>query len=524
MKKLVCTLAILASAVAFAAKEKVATVQIDNMTGLAKSCAKLGELLGNPMASSMASGALANNPAAEYFGPMRADAGVSVAIGLYLDADRLDFTNKTDDVMSCTVVYPVIGGKAKFLKQHKDAKEQDGVIMVDDDEFTAFSADGKWATTAETAALAKAALADIETAQKKMDGDAVRVRVNKKGLNALAKVLDKVAKEENSAGWLKPFVESVRSATAAVGAVKVSDAGLDFNGSLKAASDSVLAKFGKGSLGADPLKFAAKDAVYARAIAPGGTLRSNLTVDAQMKLVFKLVKDLGVDVDKFLSYAVKGDDLRIVGDVKSAIDYFKGAETNGLKAAFEKKAGDKDFMDRLTAEYSEAMDKNTVFEPCTRALNLSFAVKGYAGAASLAERYAATLPEAAAKKPFDCAFLSYLSIVNAAIPGVIESLDEEQRAMAQPLLAQLPKEGKGGVASALWREGDTFKGLCRISADELKGIGAAVNVGMSFAMMNAMKGAAARASAAANALDDDDDDDDEDDDADDDDDDADDED
>ena len=55
-----------------------------------------------------------------------------------------------------------------------------------------------------------------------------------------------------------------------------------------------------------------------------------------MKLIFKLVKEIGVDIDKFLSYAVNGDDLRIVGDVKSAIDYFKGAETNGLEQAMQK--------------------------------------------------------------------------------------------------------------------------------------------------------------------------------------------
>ena len=502
MKKLVCSFVILISVVAFAAKEKVATIQIDNMTGLAQSCTKLGEMLGNPMASSFVAGALANNSSVKYFGPMRADAGVSVVLGIYLDAAKLGCTNENDKVMACTVVYPVVGGKAKFLKLHKDAKEQDGVIRVDDDEFTAFSADGKWATKAETAALAKSALADIELAQKKMGGDIARVRVNKKGLNALAEAIDKAIKEEKSADWLKPLGESIRGATAAVGAVKVSDAGVDFSGLLKAASDSALAKFGKTSLGADPLKFAAKDAVYARATAPGGTMRSKLSVDAQMKLVFKLIKDIGVDVDKFLSYAVKGDDLRIVGDVKSAIDYFKGAETNGLKQAMEKKAGDKAFMERLTGEYAEATNKSTVFEPCTHALNLSFAIKGYAGAASLAERFAATLPEAAAKKPFDCAFLSYVSVANAIVPAVIASMDEEERAMVQPLLAQLPKERKGGMASATWREGDTFKALGRVSADEIKGIGAAVNVGMSFAMMQAMKGAAAGAAGDEDDVDD----------------------
>ena len=366
---------------------------------------------------------------------------------------------------------------------------------------------------ADTAELAKSALADVEIAQKKMGGNVARVRVNQKGLNALAEAIDKAIKEEKSAksaDWLKPLVESIRGATAAVGAMKVSVSGIDFTGSLKAASDSALAKFGKTSLGADHLKFAAKDAVYARAIAPGGTMRSNQPIDEQMKLVFKLIKDIGVDLDKFLAYAVKGDDLRIVGDVKSAIDYFKGAETNGLKAAVMKKAGDKDFMEHLFGEYAEATNKNLAFEPCTQALNLSFAIRGYTGAASLAERFVATLPEAAAKKPFDCAFISYVSVVKAIIPAISESLDEEQRAMAQPLLVQLPKESKGGIASATWREGETFKALCRVSADEIKGIGSLVNVGMSFAMMQAMKGGTGAMGEEDDADDDDDDSDDED--------------
>ena len=513
MKKLVCSIVILTSVIAFAAKEKVATVQIDNMTGLVRSCTKFGEMLGNPMAASMVTGALANNPAVEYFGPMRADAGVSVVLGVYLDAAKLGCTNENDEVVAYTVVYPVVGGKEKFLKLHEDAKELDGVICVDDDEFTAFSDDGKWATKADTAELAKFALADVEIAQKKMGCNVARVRVNQKGMNALAAAIDKAIKEEksaNSADWLKPLVESIRGATAAVGAMKVSDSGIDFTGSLKASSDSALTKFGKTSLGADHLKFAAKDAVYARAIAPGGTMRSNQPIDEQMKLVFKLIKDIGVDLDKFLAYAVKGDDLRIVGDVKSAIDYFKGAETNGLKAAVMKKAGDKDFMEHLFGEYAEATNKNLAFEPCTQALNLSFAIRGYTGAASLAERFVATLPEAAAKKPFDCAFISYVSVVKAIIPAISESLDEEQRAMVQPLLVQLPKESKGGIASATWREGETFKALCRVSADEIKGIGSLVNVGMSFAMMQAMKGGTGAMGEEDDADDDDDDSDDED--------------
>ena len=130
MKKLACSLVILTSVVAFAAQEKVGTIQIDNMTGLAKSCTKLGDMLGNPMASSVVTGALANNSSVKYFGPMRADAGVSVVLGLYLDAAKLGCTNENDEVMAFTVVYPVVGGKAKFLKLHQDAKEQDDMPVA----------------------------------------------------------------------------------------------------------------------------------------------------------------------------------------------------------------------------------------------------------------------------------------------------------------------------------------------------------------------------------------------------------
>ena len=490
MRKLVCSLVILASAIAFAEKEKVATVQIDNMTGLAESCTKLGEMLGNPMVSSMVTGSLAKNPATKYFGPMRADDGVSVVLGLYLDAAKIGCTNGNDEAVACTVVYPVVGGKAKFLKLHKDAREQDGVIRVDDDEFTAFSADGKWATKAETAALAKTALADVEVAQKKMGGDIARVRVNARGIAALEKIFEEAGKTDGkSAEWLAAYYNIwIRGAKAAVGAVKVSDAGLDFIGSVKVAADSTLARFGKTSLADDPLKFAGKDALIASATAPG--FMNTWDRDTVVRIVEMLKKELGVDADKFLAVTGKGDDLKIAADVRSAIAYFKAAETNGLKKAFEQKRGDKDFATRLQAEYMKIAGKTIPTEPSASGCNFSFALKGYTAGCTMSERFGKVLPKIAEKKPFKCDAMSYVAILNALVPSVLESLDEETRAMAQPLLVQLPKDGKGGLASAFWREDDTFKALCRISADEIKGIGSIVNVGISFAMMQAMNGAA----------------------------------
>ena len=59
----------------------------------------------------------------------------------------------------------------------------------------------------------------------------------------------------------------------------------------------------------------------------------------------------------------------------------------------------------------------------------------------------------------------------------------------KPLLQTLPAEGKCGVASCSYRKGDAHVQLTRLSADELKGLGAVINAGIGYAMSASMKGA-----------------------------------
>ena len=488
MKKLICTFAVLGSLASFAAMEKVATVQVNNTSALTKASAKFGELIGNSMVSSIVNGAIADNPATKYFGPMRTDTGVSAVIGIYLDMDGISGTNWNGNAASAAaVVYPVAGGKAKFLKLHDGAKEQDGVICVDDDEFTAFSADGKWATKANTAALAKTALAEVELAQKeKMDGDVVRVRVNAKGLAVLGRAVDELGKRGGEAAKQSAIYGTwIKGAKAAVGSLKVSNAGVDFSGSLKSAADSTLAKFGKTSLASDPFKFATKDVISATAIAPGGWA-CTIGPGAVSSLFAFYQKELGVDLNKFLSVTEQGDDLRLVVDPKAAIAFAKGSELEGVLRTLEAKQNDAAFAERLMAQYDQAFGLSA--EPSARGCNFSLAIKDYAAGCTMSKRFAAVLPEVSAKRPFACSIFSPVAVLQALVPAFIGTLSEGERMLAQPLLAQLPKEGKGGIASASWREGDTFKGLCRVSAAEIKSIGSLVNVGMSFAMMQAMQG------------------------------------
>ena len=488
MKRIGCVIAILASATALAAMEKIATAQVNNTAVLEKAGAKLGALSGNPMVSSMISGAITDNPAAKYFGSMRTGPGVSAVVGLYLDVAGIDGTNWNGNASAAAILYPVAGGKAKFLELHADAQEQDGVIRVDDDEYTAFSADGKWATKAETAALAKSALTDVDLAQKKMDGDVVRVRVNAKGLAVLGQAADALSKRGGETAKQAAVCGMwIKGAKAVVGSVKVSDAGVDFGFSLKSAADSVLAKFGKTSLAADPFKFAAKDAVSATAIAPSGWA-CTIGAGAVPSLFAFYKKELGVDLNKFLSFTEQGDVLRLVVDAKAAMAFAKGSELEGGLQALETKKDDAAFAERLMAEYDKAFGLSA--EPSVRGCNFSLAIKDYTPGCTMSRRFAAVLPEVAAKKPFSCSVFSAVSVFHALVPAFLGTLSGGECALAQPLLAQLPRDDKGGIASACWREGDTFKGLCRVSAAEIRNIGSLVGAGMSFAMMQAMGGVA----------------------------------
>jgi len=110
---------------------------------------------------------------------------------------------------------------------------------------------------------------------------------------------------------------------------------------------------------------------------------------------------------------------------------------------------------------------------------------GYTPKFSSSARFAATLPEAKGKKLCSATVLSLSALLQAIVPPMMATLPEKERAEIAPLLAFLPKETAGGIASMGWRENEEVRMMLRISADELKGISSAVTAVM--AMESAQK-------------------------------------
>ena len=108
----------------------------------------------------------------------------------------------------------------------------------------------------------------------------------------------------------------------------------------------------------------------------------------------------------------------------------------------------------------------------------SLSMVGYSPKFSAAARFAATLPEAKGKKLCSAGVLSLSALLQATLPPMMAIMPEKERAEAAPMLAFLPKETAGGIATMGWRENEEIRMMLRISADELKGISSAVTAVM----------------------------------------------
>lgn len=474
--------ALAAASGAFAAMQKITTVQVGNTTELVAAGAKLGELTGNQMIAGMATAALMQNKLTEFFGPMRQGEPLPSALfDVYVDIDKIGAAG--GDAFDATLLYPVVGTKEKFLKGHPGSAEKNGVIKLGNGslfKYAAFSADGKWMAAGGNSALVLAAANRTAAAAAGLRGNALRVSSGPKELSVILAAVDKysVANPETVDDRFYTLLKSVTSFDAAL---KISNAGLDISASTTQAAGSVLAKFGLNQLGGDPFAFASSDVVFACAETAGarsGTCK--LDYEGQVKTLLGMLRKIGVDSGKFLDVAVKGCEVKCTVDVAAAVRYGMAATTNGVADAIAANCASngeeivKTFNDNFSA-------KELV--PSTKPLYASLAVKNYKGGCSMSQRYAASLPAVARKSPFSACVFSYVSLFRAALPPMLSALDEETRAGIQPMLSMMPQEAKGAVAAATWRHGESFRHLMRITPDELKGIGAIVNTVMSIGMM-----------------------------------------
>ena len=474
MKKSLIAICALVSFAASAAWERAGTIKVADASTFTKAVAKLGEMTGNQMLGAMTMGFFANPPGSEFFGPMRP--GAAAMLPVFIDRAALDKNwDEIDNPVAFAVLYPTVQPKAEFLKAHPDAVETNGLIFVkvgpfsDDAAYVGFSANGKWAAASDKPWQVKAALADIAEAEKPLGGDLVRICVAEKGMAALRKALAGLTAEAKKNK--QPHDNRLEVLAAGVAnfhlGLAVSDMGIDLHGTFKPVVGTEVAKLGIHTLSADPFAFAPTNALIASSSIDFETESPLKT----WKAVEKILNRHGLDVSRF--FKIEGSDnlLAMAIDTPAYIKYLQGDATN----VFAKLD-----VEKLTEDLMgiNACADGTPLKMAETPQKVSLAMIGYTPKFSTSARFAATLPEAKGKRRCSAGVLSLSALLQAIVPPVMAIVPEKERAEMAPMLAFLPKETAGGVASMGWRENEEIRMMLRISADELKGISTAVTAVM----------------------------------------------
>jgi len=474
MKKLLSAFVVAASLSAFAAWERVGSLQVADMATQGVAVAKVGSFIGNPLAAAGMAAAIADSPLLRFFGPMRDKTPMSFA--LFLDSDALakDPADALDS-LEFAILYPVSISKDEFVKRHPGSSATNDVLVIKGDLFdeansnkatyVVFSDDGRWAGASDKMEQAKLALAEIPAATKSMDGDVARLRVDEKAFDAIT-AMAKAGKDVDPE--IVTAIESYKSVSMGL---RVSDLGIDARAAIHFKEGSESAKCGLKQLGQSPFAFAGKDAIYADVQAEDAGSSNQLTEESWAQAI-SLCKKHGLDILKFVSMGKSDKGFKLVFDVAALCKAAK--EKDG--AAFEKF----DFEGFL----KEAKELKTAkkFTSKTPAYALAGVVKGFVPQWPVAERFAATLPEAATKKLYAASFFSISSTLKAVSGEAVALVPEEQRVMMKPVLDQLASETKGGCACMFWRQGDVHRVFFRVSADECRCLGSFAMAAMMFGM------------------------------------------
>ena len=482
MKKSLIAICALVSFAASAAWEQAGAIKVADASAFTKAVAKLGEVTGNQMLSAMTMGFFANPPGAEFFGPMRP--GAAAMLPVFVDMAALDKNKKGDengDSIEFAVLYPVVQPKAEFLKAHPDAVETNGFFLVkagpffEVETYVGFSPDGKWAAASDKPWQVKDALAEIDEAEKPLGGDLVRICVAEKGMVALRKALTDLTADAKKNK--QPYDNSLEMLAAGVAScylgLAVSDRGIDLHGAFKPVAGTEVAKLGLHLLSADPFAFAPTNAIIASS-----------TIDFKKesplktwKAVEKILNRHGLE-SSFFKTEGSDDLLAMTIDTPAYLKYLQGDATNALE---------KLDVEKLTEDLMgiNAGAGGTSLKAAETPQKASLSMVGYSPKFSAAARFAATLPEAKGKKLCSAGVLSLSALLQATLPPMMAIMPEKERAEMAPMLAFLPKETAGGIATVGWRENEEIRMMLRISADELKGISSAVTAVM--AMESAKK-------------------------------------
>ena len=484
MKKLLAVALAAVSISTFAAWERVGALQVADMKAIKEAAVKVGQMFGNPIVAAGVESGLAEVPMFTFFGPMRPKS--SMLFSLLVKSDVLaKEPEKAFDELEYAMLYPMSITKDAFVKLHEGAYETNGVVVVKgtldgsnpdtDKTYVVFSKDGKWAGASDNPEHCTVVLRDAAVAEKSMDGEIARVMVDRSAFKAVG---DLLSKQKDVAPDVLACVKALRSV---VLGVKVSDLGIDLAAGLKMDDGSKLSKVGLKPLAADPFAFAGKSAFCAKNLQAEDCERMCMSggdmTDGQWAALLPVCRKYGIDVAKFLTRASDGGKTLYTYDFGAL---FKFVQEN------EEKIGKIDAM-ALMGDIA-AVCKDGKLGAQKRANAVAVSVKGFNPKRPIAERFAATLPEAAGGKPFCVGFFSVSSFLKSLVPHLVALIPEAQRKEMGPMLDALAVEFKCGIASAYSREGDEIKALTRISADEIRGIGGIANGVMSMGLMNAFGG------------------------------------
>lgn len=450
---------LLTAAVALVAQAEwrtVGTVQVADSVTLAQGLVKLGEFTGNAMLGMMAAGALNDLPGTVAFGPARK--GAATLYPFFVENGR----------NAVALLYPVLITKEAFLGKYSDAIESNGLIrvtcpvfgQVKSVNYVAFTPDGKWAGISDNPRQARLAIREVETAERPLDGDMIKVRILRNGIDEFLK------------GGEQELDENIRDAFSQLGGillgVRVSDRGLDLRGAVKVNEGTEFAKLGQKPLADSPLAFAGRDSVAASAWAPDSGQIASVEHWNEIKA---LVEKTGFRLD-WLEFVSNNAEAKLTADLTKLAMYMKTLKEND----------DGKTLDKVIEAVKEYGIKTggEKFRARGPAVNFAFALKGYDGKFLPAQRFAYTLPESAEKKPFAVGFFSLYSFMRTFLPVTLKMSPETYSGL-ETVIATLPEEGEGGMAYMAWSDHGMVRYFLRIGADEFKSVAAgfAAFMGMS---------------------------------------------
>ena len=479
MKKLLAIATLATGISALAASEKAFTVQCAAVDEQVKAATTIGQLVGYPMLGTMASMGLADNDLTAMFGQLRQ--GENGLLEIYCDAEKMATFDDMDEAFAFSFLCAPGKSRQEFFAANEGKEEKDGVVKLDDDEFVAYSADGKWAALASSAELAKTALSGVTAAKAPMDGDFVRFEASKTGMEVFAKIFALSATQAQASGAdvssMQAVAELLRTIATYRAGLRVAADGLFLHVKLSPVPGSDLASVATVPLEGDALAFAPADAVYAVSVALNSSVDGELS-DAVMKEVVAFLEEGGVKTG-WMKFVCENGVSRLSIDLKAMVAYFAGGEAaKALKALDPAK-----FQARFQKFSKDSCVVKRDTKPCAVSVSLGDCVDAGTPVSAL---FAQTLPEAAAKKPAIVGIYRYYSVAKAVAPLLVDFVPGNGASILKAGIATLPSDAGAASAGALYREGDDLGFIARVSAGEIKGIAAVFSAGVAYyTMLNA---------------------------------------